>query len=188
MPACTRTSAALLESFLTLARAQHGTLTDRTIVSLDQVVIDALATHHDQIAEQQLEVRTALGRVGIEGSETLLTRMVENVIENSVRHNQQHGTIEIACETTRRNRAADRREQRAAPRPQTVAQLAQPFQRLAAERTGSQNGHGLGLSIVAAVANAHGGALQLHARPQGGLRVQITLPSATPAPATPVPA
>lgn len=59
-----------------------------------------------------------------------------------------------------------------------VAQLVEPFRRLGPERTGSQNGHGLGLSIVAAVATAHGGSLELNARPEGGLRVKITLPGA----------
>jgi signal transduction histidine kinase len=38
---------------------------------------------------------------------------------------------------------------------------------------------GLGLSIVAAIAEAHGGTLDLHARAGGGLRVSITLPLAT---------
>jgi signal transduction histidine kinase len=59
-----------------------------------------------------------------------------------------------------------------------VAQLAQPFKRLSQDRTGSQNGHGLGLSIVAAIAAAHDGNLELHPRAEGGLRVQITLPGA----------
>ncbi len=169
---------ALLESFLALARAQHGTVTDRTIVSLDQIVTDALTARHAQIAEQQLEVRTTLAPVGVTGSETLLARMVENLIENSVRHNQPHGFINIACETT--DRAARLVVESGGPilDEQSVAQLAQPFRRLGVERTGSQNGHGLGLSIVAAVADAHGGKLELHARPQGGLRVQITLPAA----------
>jgi signal transduction histidine kinase len=57
-----------------------------------------------------------------------------------------------------------------------VQELGQPFRRLAADRTDSQNGVGLGLSIVAAIAAAHGGNLQLHARAEGGLRVQIELP------------
>jgi signal transduction histidine kinase len=60
-----------------------------------------------------------------------------------------------------------------------VAQLAQPFKRRDRDRTGSQNGHGLRLSIIAAVAGAHNGTRELHARPQGGLRVEITLPDAT---------
>ena len=180
---------ALLESFLTLARAQHGTLTDGTIVSLDQIVTDALSTRHAQIVEHQLEVRTALSPVGVAGSETLLARMVENVIENSVRHNQPHGFINITCENI--GAAARLVVESGGPvlDEHSVAQLAQPFRRLGAERTGSQNGHGLGLSIVAAVADAHGGALELRARPQGGLHVQITLPAAIPTPiATPIPA
>ena len=60
-----------------------------------------------------------------------------------------------------------------------VAELAQPFTRLGQDRTRSHNGHGLGLSIVAAVAAAHDGKIALHARAEGGLRVQITLGSAT---------
>ena len=57
-----------------------------------------------------------------------------------------------------------------------VAALAQPFRRLGADRTGSGQGAGLGLSIVSAIATAHGGVLDLQARPEGGLRVGIGLP------------
>lgn len=57
-----------------------------------------------------------------------------------------------------------------------VADLARPFRRLGADRTGTGRGSGLGLSIVAAIAEAHGGALDLHARADGGLRVTVTLP------------
>ncbi|HEY5428808.1 MAG TPA: sensor histidine kinase [Solirubrobacteraceae bacterium] len=133
-------------------------------------------------------MRTALARIGVPRSETLLTRMVENVIENSVHHNQPHGFINISCENI--DEAGRLVVESGGPvlDQDAVAQLAQPFRRLGVERTGSQNGHGLGLSIVAAVADAHGGTLELHARPQGGLRVQITLPSAVRLPATPVPA
>ncbi len=150
-------------------------LADGAIVSLDQLVTDALTARHAQIAAQQLEVRTTLGPVRVAGSETLLARMVENVIENSVRHNQPHGFINIACENI--GGAGRLVVESGGPvlDEHSVAQLAQPFRRLGVERTGSQNGHGLGLSIVAAVADAHDGALELHARPQGGLRVQTHL-------------
>jgi signal transduction histidine kinase len=60
-----------------------------------------------------------------------------------------------------------------------VEQLAQPFRRLGAPRTGSDSGTGLGLSIVSSVAHAHGGRLELRAREDGGLRVVIALPAAT---------
>jgi signal transduction histidine kinase len=63
---------------------------------------------------------------------------------------------------------------------QQVRELAQPFRRIGAERTGSDNGVGLGLSIVAAVAAAHHGTLHLQARDGGGLLVAVDLPVALP--------
>jgi len=60
--------------------------------------------------------------------------------------------------------------------PDQVTGLFEPFRRLSG-RTGSQPGSGLGLSIVASVANAHGGQARANARPDGGLDVLITLPA-----------
>lgn len=59
-----------------------------------------------------------------------------------------------------------------------VDQLGQPFQRLAADRTASDRGVGLGLSFVAAIARAQGGKMTLRARDDGGLRVTVELPAA----------
>jgi signal transduction histidine kinase len=61
--------------------------------------------------------------------------------------------------------------------PDEVTGLFEPFRRLTG-RTGNRPGSGLGLSIVASVAKAHGGHAEARARPDGGLDVQITLPAA----------
>ena len=173
----------LLESFLTLARAQDGQLDERNQVALEPLITSALSDRADQIATKELTVETNLDGVQVAGSATLLGRMVENVIENAVRHTKPGGLVEIALASL------DGRQARVVIAssgplldPDAVAQLAQPFKRLSQDRTGSQNGHGLGLSIVAAVAAAHGGGLELYARAEGGLRVQITLPAAAIAP------
>jgi signal transduction histidine kinase len=169
----------LLESFLTLARAQHGQVADQSSVPLERTVDAALTAQSDSITQNQIEVQTALAPIRVTGSETLLARMVENVIENAVRHNQPSGFINVACEM--HDGAARLIVESGGPLldERGVAQLAQPFRRLGVERTGSENGVGLGLSIVAAVAAAHRGTLELQPRVQGGLRVQITLPGAT---------
>ena len=73
---------------------------------------------------------------------------------------------------------AGRRERRRRAGPGQAAGLGQPFRRLGADRTGSDRGAGLGLSIVAAVVEAHGGTLSLNARAEGGLQVSISLPLA----------
>ena len=169
----------LLESFLTLARAPNGQLGDKDQVALEPLITSALSDRADQIAAKQLTVETHLAAVEVAGSTTLLGRMIENVIENAVRHNQPGGSIEITLAPLNGQQARVIIDSSGPMLDHhAVAQLAQPFKRLSQDRTGSQNGHGLGLSIVAAVAAAHDGSLDLHARTEGGLRVQITLPAA----------
>jgi signal transduction histidine kinase len=171
----------LLEGFLTLARAQNGSFKGGVTVSLGQLASAALAERGEAIAAMGLTVDHAAQEAAVQGSEILLTRMVENVIDNAVRHNEPGGWIRVATEADcaqarlvveTGGRILDDRE---------IRELARPFRRLAPDRTGSDNGTGLGLSIVAAVAATHHGTLVLHARPQGGLRVVITLPASAPA-------
>jgi signal transduction histidine kinase len=172
----------LLESFLTLAHAQNGQLDEHSPVALEPVIGAALIARADQIAAKRLTVETRLVDVDVEvaGSATLLGRMIENVIENAVRHNQPGGSIELTLAPLAGQRARVIIDSSGPMLDQdAVAQLAQPFKRLSQERTGSQNGYGLGLSIVAAVATAHAGSVDLYARAEGGLRVQITLPATT---------
>jgi signal transduction histidine kinase len=55
----------------------------------------------------------------------------------------------------------------------------EPFRRLkSSERTRSDKGVGLGLSIVRSVVRAHGGAIEAEARPEGGLIVRVRIPTA----------
>ena len=166
----------LLESFLVLARAHRGALGEETFVVLAQVVGDALARRRDVIAAKQIEVHSTLAPACVEGSETLLARMIDNLIDNAVRHNLPRGLINVTCEADRDTARLVVESGGPVLDQAAVARLAEPFSRLAAERTGSQNGHGLGLSIVAAVAAAHGGELRLYAREPGGLGVEVTLP------------
>jgi signal transduction histidine kinase len=170
----------LLEGLLVLARAQHGELADRAPVSLGDLVSQAMTARAADIKAKNLTAEDGgLQRAAwTQGSPTLLSRMADNVIDNAIVHNQDGGWIRVA--TTADGTAARLIVETGgrALDPAHVARLGQPFQRLAADRTGSGTSSGLGLSIVAAIADAHGGHLDLHARPEGGLRVTISLPPA----------
>ena len=171
----------LLDSFLALAHAQNGQLDERNQVAIEPLITAALNARADEITAKRLTVGTHLVAVEVAGSATLLRRMVENVVENAVRHNRPYGSVELTL-TLLDGQQAQLIIDSSGPMldQSAVAELAQPFRRLGQERTGSHDGHGLGLSIVAAVAAAHDGSLELHARAEGGLRVQITLAAATP--------
>lgn len=174
----------LLESFLALARAQHGPPAGEGIVSLGDIASAAITRHADAIARLELTLEGDECLDGhVVGSETLLSRMIENVIENAIDHNQQGGWIHLTSDNDGALARLVVENGGESLAQDQVDQLAQPFRRLRPDRTGSESGSGLGLSIVAAIAQAHGGALGLRAREDGGLRVTIELPLAAPAPA-----
>jgi signal transduction histidine kinase len=59
---------------------------------------------------------------------------------------------------------------------EAVDLLLRPFQRLGSDRTGHGEGLGLGLSIVQAIAQAHGAALTIRPQPSGGLHAEVSFP------------
>ncbi|MCX4775686.1 sensor histidine kinase [Streptomyces sp. NBC_01264] len=174
----------LLEGFLVLARAQHGVLPDRVPVSLAELAGEALAARADAIAGKNLAVEGELtSKAWTRGSPALLSRLVQNVIDNAIVHNHEGGWIRLATQ--------DGAGAEEAPRSRLVVEtggnvldqdqvdrLTQPFERLGADRTGSQESSGLGLSIVAAIVSAHGGSLDLRVRQEGGLKVTAAMPPA----------
>ncbi|MFC5746440.1 sensor histidine kinase [Actinomadura rugatobispora] len=171
----------LLEELLVLAQAQHGALADSEPVPLGDLVSTSLTARAPAIAARNLTVHDGglQATAWTRGSRTLLSRMADNLIDNAVVHNRDGGRIRVAA-------AADGATVRLVVEtggpvldPRHVARLGRPFQRLAADRTGSGTGSGLGLSIVAAIVDAHGGRLDLHAPPEGGLRATVSLPGGT---------
>jgi signal transduction histidine kinase len=170
----------LLEGLLVLARAEHDVLPGRALLPLDYVVSAALAARADAITTSNLTVQHVSGSDGIwvEGSQPLLRRMADNLIDNAIVHNSDGGWIAVTTMTSDGAVRLIVENGGEILDPAQVAGLAQPFRRLGADRTGSDDGAGLGLSIVAAITQAHRGSLQLHARPGGGLTVTITLPPA----------
>jgi signal transduction histidine kinase len=168
----------LLESLLTLSRAEHGALSDEATVSLAGLADAAIDARADAIAGKAIDVERELVPACARGSRTLLMRLVENLVDNAVRHNVSPGWLRVSTGVHgSRARLVVESGGRLLD-DEEVRQLGQPFQRLGAARVGSEHGVGLGLSIVAAVASVHDGSLRLRARPEGGLLAVVELPRA----------
>jgi signal transduction histidine kinase len=175
----------LLDAFLFLARAQHRSLPGQAMLPLDYIAAIALTAQAPAIGDRRLTVQddSNPGGAWVTGSQALITRMVENVIQNAVRHNTDGGWVHVTASTTDGRASLVVENGGPVLDQDQVRELSQPFRRIGADRIGSDRGSGLGLSIVAAIAEAHGGSLDLYARPEGGLRVTIELPAAADVPA-----
>lgn len=109
-----------------------------------------------------------------------------NLIDNAIRHNHPGGWIHVGTGTEAGTARLVVENSGIVLDQDRVRDLTQPFRRMARDRTGTDDtGVGLELSIAAAIVATHGGTLDLHARPGGGLRVTATLPLAAQAALTP---
>jgi signal transduction histidine kinase len=165
----------ILEALLTLASSQAGTGRHEP-VDLSEVTTARLHAARARIQRQRLHLQASLSPAPLHGDPDLIDRLTANLLDNAIQHNTPDGTIEIT--TTASNGHAVMTVANTGPLipPAQVSRLFQPFQRLAA-RTSNGNEHGLGLSIVAAIATAHRADVAADARPDGGLRIQVSFPA-----------
>ncbi|MEU8341148.1 HAMP domain-containing sensor histidine kinase [Spirillospora sp. NPDC048832] len=164
----TRRSERLIEGLLVLAQGERG-LDRRDPVDLAAVAEQVVADHRASAEHAGVAIGTDTRPVTVAGDEVLLTRMVANLVQNAVRYNHRGGEVRVGL------RGGELTVANTGPHvpPDEVDGLFEPFRRLAGERTGSDGGAGLGLSIVAAIVQAHGGTVAATANPGGGLTVAV---------------
>jgi signal transduction histidine kinase len=166
----------LIEALLTLATSEGG-LDRREPVDLAAVTGEVLLAARPEAVSRGLSLDAVAGPAPLLGDKLLAGRLVANLVGNAVRHNVAGGKVEIST-AVRDGRAvlAVANTGPAIP-PEAVGRLFQPFMRLDGRRVHHEGGHGLGLSIVRAIAAAHGAAITARARRGGGLSIEITFPA-----------
>ena len=123
-----------------------------------------------------LTIQVTVKPTQVVGDLRLVERLVSNLVENALCHNVPNGRIDVAVRT--RAGIPMLRVANTGPRvpPLQIDRLLQPFQRLGTHRAGDLDGLGLGLSIVAAIANAHGAVLSVEPGDIGGLDIEVSFP------------
>jgi signal transduction histidine kinase len=167
----------LIDSLLALTRGQAG-LQRREQLDLAALASQSVLARESELAGLELDVRATFDPAPTAGDPRLLERLIANLIDNAIRHNTPGGRVEVTTGTRDRHGFLSVANTGATIRPEQVERLFEPFQRLEA-RTRHDNGHGLGLSIVRAIATAHGAELTAHPRPDGGLTIEVSFPPAT---------
>jgi signal transduction histidine kinase len=169
----------LIDALLALARGQRGL--DRTEpLDLAAIADEVLLARRAEVQRRGLRLDTSLAAAPAAGDTRLAERLVINLVDNAIRHNQPDGWLSVSTGTDAGRAVLTVANTGPAIPPAEVDRLLRPFQRLGADRTNQHDGHGLGLSIVAAVAAAHSADLHVHPRPTGGLTVAIHFPPTDP--------
>jgi signal transduction histidine kinase len=175
---------ALVEALLVLARseAQAGRRLVRKVpADLAAGVSSALSAVRAEAGRLNLSIQTDLRPALVVGDPSLLDRLAGNLIENAVRYNHLAGRVWVRTGADATYATLVVGNTGFEVDPADVPGLFEPFRRGGRERT-SARGSGLGLSIVRAVCEAHGGTVSAVALPGGGLEVTATLPAAATTP------
>jgi signal transduction histidine kinase len=166
----------LIDALLTLARGQAG-LQRREPLDLASVSEAVLLARKADIESLGLEVHAALAPARVIGDPRLIERLAANLTDNAIRHNVDNGSVQVTTAVLDGRAQLSIANTGPTVSSKDVEQLFEPFRSADADRTRLDAGHGLGLSIVTAVAVAHGAVLDAEPQSGGGLRVQVRFPA-----------
>ena len=174
---------------LSLASSEGGS-PEREPVDLADTTSATLATARPIISRRGVHVHDDIQPAILDGDPLLVQQLVTNLIDNAVQHNirggdvqVRGGDVQVATRTSSGHAVLSVSNSGQVIPPTEVDRLFQPFQRLGPRPARRDGGHGLGLSIVRAIATAHGATVEARALPEGGLAVNVAFLPRHPVPA-----
>jgi signal transduction histidine kinase len=166
------------EALLNIGQLEAGERRARFVdLDLSQVLADAVEAYTPVIEDSGFRLTCAPARESgpfVRGDHELLVQLIANLIENVLQHCPAGTTIELAAEQTPRGPVLSVADNGPGIPESERENVFRRFYRLERERTSP--GHGLGLSLVRAIADLHGAAVTLAAN-DPGLAVRIVFPS-----------
>ncbi len=167
--------AALVSSLMDLSRLENGGPIQREPLDLTALVANCAARLTLPAERKGLRLVTELEGAAVLGEKLRLEEMVDNLLDNALRHCAPGGTVTVAL--TRKGRGIQLtvdNDGDPVP-PEQLDRLFEPFYRGDQGRSREEGGTGLGLAVVRAVTEAHGGRCWAANR-GGGVTFTIRLP------------
>jgi signal transduction histidine kinase len=165
----------LIDALLTLATGERG-IEQPAPLDLAGLAAHVVETRAEAARRHRVRLDATLDPAPAMGDLRLAESLIANLTDNALRYNVPGGWAEVTT-ATRDGRAivSVRNTGQEVPLAE-LNRLFLPFQRMGTERANHQAGHGLGLAIVRAIADAHGASLTATARTGGGLEVAVIFP------------
>jgi two-component system OmpR family sensor kinase len=164
----------LVDDLLLLARLDEGRPLEREPVRLDEVVREAVDAAHAVDPHRPLDV--AVDEAVVTGDRDRLRQVVDNLLSNARAHTPPLTPLHVSVGRDGDRAALVVRDEGPGLDPEHAAHVFERFYRSDESRSRASGGVGLGLAIVAAVAEAHGGTASVDSAPGAGATFRIELP------------
>ena len=168
----------LVEDLLLLARLDEGRPLEREPVDLERLVEDAVETARTVDPDRRVTVE--LEPAPVLGDRARLRQVIDNLLANVRAHTPAGSPVDVRVARSNGSAVVTVSDSGPGLEGGDAERVFERFYRADESRSRSSGGVGLGLSIVAAVADAHGGSVAASSRPDGGATFAVTLPLADP--------
>lgn len=163
----------IVEDLLLLARLDEGRPLERAPVDVADVVREAVETARTVDPDRPVEL--TIESAVVLGDRERLRQIVDNLLGNVRAHTPAGASARVAVRTADGLAHIEVEDSGPGIEPEELERVFERFFRTDQSRARASGGVGLGLSIVAAVAGAHGGSVSARSQP-GGSTFEITLP------------
>jgi signal transduction histidine kinase len=154
----------------------YGALAQPEPLDLADITPKVVLSRQHEAERHGIHLITVLAAAPATGDPSLAESLAANLVDNAIRHNLPGGQAEITTALTDEGAVITVSNTGTLIPPDAMEYLFQPFQQLGTQRIRHGEGHGLGLAIVRAIADAHAAALTASPRPQGGLDIEVIFP------------
>jgi two-component system OmpR family sensor kinase len=166
----------LVDDLLLLARLDEGRPLEREPVDLGQVVGEAVETARTVEPSRPIELDAE--QAVVLGDRDRLRQVVDNLLSNVRAHTPAAGAVHVRVSTNGADAVLEVADSGPGMDAQEVERVFERFHRGDPSRSRASGGVGLGLSIVSAVAEAHGGSASAESKPGHGATFRVSLPLA----------
>ena len=170
----------LVEELLLLARLDQGPQLERAAVDLTRLAADAVSDARTVGNGRMIEL-SAAHPVVVDGDEARLRQVAANLLSNALEHTPEGTPVHVRVSSSDGEATLEVADEGPGLSTEDAARVFDRFFRVDEARSRDDGGSGLGLSIVAAIAHAHGGRVAVETAPGAGARFIVTLPVESPA-------
>jgi two-component system, OmpR family, sensor kinase len=166
----------LVDDLLLLARLDEGRPLERKPVDLAQLVGEAVDAA--RVVEPDRPIDVSVEPATVTGDETRLRQVLDNLFANARSHTPAGSAVSVDLQRVDGRASVSIADHGPGLTEDQAARIFERFYRADTSRSRESGGVGLGLSIVAAVTEAHGGTAEARPTPGGGATFVVTLPLA----------